>query len=242
MCDEDHMRHALTLAERALGRVAPNPAVGCVIVAPDGRDRRARLDADLAGGRMPRPWRWRRRARQRAGRTAYVTLEPCAHHGQTPPCAEALIEAGVARVVAAVEDPDPRVAARDSRSCAPPASRSRPACWRTKRQLSTRAFSCALNEDRPLGDAEDRPERWTARPLRRSRRQQMDHRRGGAPLRASAARPPRRDPGRHRDGAGGRSGADLPPAGPGRPLAAARRARHPAAAAGIRKAGRAPRG
>jgi len=106
------MQGALALARRGLGRVAPNPAVGCILVRdgrvlgrgwtqPGGRPhaeteaiRRAQA-ADPAGAR---------------GATCYVTLEPCAHHGKTPPCVDALIDAGVVRVVAALEDPDPRVA------------------------------------------------------------------------------------------------------------------------------------
>ena len=110
--DIRHMRHALALAARGLGRVAPNPAVGCVIVSPNGNP----------GGRIVgRGWTGpggRPHAETIAlgqagvaarGATAYVTLEPCAHHGKTPPCAEALVQAGIARVVGAVEDPDPRV-------------------------------------------------------------------------------------------------------------------------------------
>jgi diaminohydroxyphosphoribosylaminopyrimidine deaminase/5-amino-6-(5-phosphoribosylamino)uracil reductase len=102
------MHHALALAERALGCVAPNPAVGCVIVSPEGRVvGRGWTQAD---GRPHAETVALTQAGQSArGGTAYVTLEPCAHFGQTPPCADALIAAGIARVVAAVEDPDPRV-------------------------------------------------------------------------------------------------------------------------------------
>jgi diaminohydroxyphosphoribosylaminopyrimidine deaminase/5-amino-6-(5-phosphoribosylamino)uracil reductase len=102
------MHHALTLAERALGRTAPNPAVGCTIVARDGRIVGRGWTQD--GGRPHAEVVALTQAGTAAkGATAYVTLEPCAHLGQTPPCAEALVKAGVARVVAAVEDPDPRV-------------------------------------------------------------------------------------------------------------------------------------
>jgi diaminohydroxyphosphoribosylaminopyrimidine deaminase/5-amino-6-(5-phosphoribosylamino)uracil reductase len=108
--DTNHMAHALQLAARGLGNVWPNPAVGCVLVKdgqivgrgwtqPGGRPHAERHALDQAG-----PF-----AR---GATAYVTLEPCAHHGHTPPCAEGLIAAGVARVVTALTDPDPRVAGK----------------------------------------------------------------------------------------------------------------------------------
>lgn len=102
------MQHALALAGRALGCVAPNPAVGCVIVSADGRVMGRGWTQ--AGGRPHAETVALGQAGEAArGATAYVTLEPCAHFGQTPPCADALISAGVARVVAAVEDPDPRV-------------------------------------------------------------------------------------------------------------------------------------
>jgi diaminohydroxyphosphoribosylaminopyrimidine deaminase/5-amino-6-(5-phosphoribosylamino)uracil reductase len=108
--DLQHMRHALTLAERGLGTTAPNPAVGCVVVAENrvvGRGWTQR------GGRPHAETMALAEAGDVArGATAYVTLEPCAHHGQTPPCANALVEAGVARVVVAVEDPDPRVSGK----------------------------------------------------------------------------------------------------------------------------------
>ncbi len=109
--DTHHMRHALRLASRGLGRVAPNPAVGCVVVS--GEETVVGRGWTAEGGRPHAETRALAQAGEAArGATAYVTLEPCAHHGATPPCAEALIAAGVARVVVAVEDPDPRVNGR----------------------------------------------------------------------------------------------------------------------------------
>ena len=105
--DLAHMRAALALAGRGLGRVAPNPAVGCILV-KDGRV--VGRGWTQPGGRPHAETEALRRAGAAArGACAYVTLEPCAHHGQTPPCAEALIAAGIARCVVALEDPDPRV-------------------------------------------------------------------------------------------------------------------------------------
>ncbi|MEX1107305.1 MAG: bifunctional diaminohydroxyphosphoribosylaminopyrimidine deaminase/5-amino-6-(5-phosphoribosylamino)uracil reductase RibD [Dongiaceae bacterium] len=105
------MRAALALARRGLGQVAPNPAVGCIIVASDGRV--VGRGWTQQGGRPHAETEALARAGAATrGGTAYVSLEPCAHEGKTPPCASALIEAGVVRVVAAVRDPDPRVAGR----------------------------------------------------------------------------------------------------------------------------------
>ncbi|MEQ9259104.1 MAG: bifunctional diaminohydroxyphosphoribosylaminopyrimidine deaminase/5-amino-6-(5-phosphoribosylamino)uracil reductase RibD [Roseovarius sp.] len=108
--DTRFMALALALGRRGQGNTWPNPAVGCVLVKdgrivgrgwtqPGGRPHAERVALDVAGEAA-------------RGATAYVSLEPCAHHGQTPPCAEALVAAGVARVVAAVEDSDARVAGR----------------------------------------------------------------------------------------------------------------------------------
>jgi diaminohydroxyphosphoribosylaminopyrimidine deaminase/5-amino-6-(5-phosphoribosylamino)uracil reductase len=105
------MAVALSLAQRSLGRVWPNPAVGCVIADKEGRLAGAGWTQD--GGRPHAETEAIRQAGARArGGVAYVSLEPCAHHGQTGPCASALIASGVARVVSALEDPDPRVAGK----------------------------------------------------------------------------------------------------------------------------------
>ncbi len=102
------MAAALALARRGLGQVAPNPAVGCVLVR-DGRV--VGRGWTQPGGRPHAETEALRRAGDAArGATAYVSLEPCSHHGKTPPCCDALIAAGVTRCLIALEDPDPRVA------------------------------------------------------------------------------------------------------------------------------------
>ncbi|MDP3194904.1 bifunctional diaminohydroxyphosphoribosylaminopyrimidine deaminase/5-amino-6-(5-phosphoribosylamino)uracil reductase RibD [Tabrizicola sp.] len=104
------MAHALRLAARGLGNVWPNPAVGCVLV-KDGLV--VGRGWTQPGGRPHAEVRALQQAGTAAkGATAYVTLEPCAHHGHTPPCAEALIASGVACVVTALTDPDPRVSGK----------------------------------------------------------------------------------------------------------------------------------
>jgi diaminohydroxyphosphoribosylaminopyrimidine deaminase/5-amino-6-(5-phosphoribosylamino)uracil reductase len=108
--DAAHMGAALALARRGLGSVWPNPPVGCVLVRDGVVVGRGWTGA---GGRPHAETEALRRAGSLArGATAYVTLEPCAHHGQTPPCCDALVASGVGRVVVAVTDPDPRVSGR----------------------------------------------------------------------------------------------------------------------------------
>ncbi len=105
--DNSFMQAAIGLAERGLGRTWPNPSVGCIIV-NDGRV--VGRGWTQPGGRPHAETEALLRAGDDAkGGIAYVTLEPCAHQGETPPCAQSLIDAGIARVVIGVEDPDPRV-------------------------------------------------------------------------------------------------------------------------------------
>jgi len=106
--DPAFMRLAIALGRRVLGRVWPNPAVGCVIV----RDGRILARGWTQPGGRPHAEAMALAACDARGATAYVSLEPCAHHGKTPPCSNALINAGVVRVVTALTDPDPRVAGR----------------------------------------------------------------------------------------------------------------------------------
>lgn len=108
--DERFMRVALGLAARGLGNTWPNPAVGCVLVRGN---RIVGRGWTQAGGRPHAETMALHQAGEAAGgATAYVTLEPCSHHGQTPPCADALVKAGIARCVVALEDPDPRVSGK----------------------------------------------------------------------------------------------------------------------------------
>lgn len=114
LAPEDYMRRALELAERGLYTTTPNPRVGCVIVDEAGEiigegwtqpagQNHAEVQALIDAAR---------RGKSVAGATAYVTLEPCSHFGRTPPCCDALSSAGIARVVASMEDPNPRVSGK----------------------------------------------------------------------------------------------------------------------------------
>jgi diaminohydroxyphosphoribosylaminopyrimidine deaminase/5-amino-6-(5-phosphoribosylamino)uracil reductase len=111
--DQGHLRRALALAERGRGRVSPNPLVGAVLVR-EGETIGEGWHAELGGLHAERAALadCRERGEDPAGATIYVTLEPCAHQGRQPPCVEALLEAGVARVVIASEDPSEKAAGR----------------------------------------------------------------------------------------------------------------------------------
>ena len=145
--DTRHMRHALALASRGLGNVAPNPAVGCVIVAdgvivgrgwtqPGGRPH-AEAEALKQAGNAAK------------GATAYVTLEPCAHTGKTPPCAEALVAAGVAHVFVAVTDPDERTSGQGIARLRDAGIMVDVGLCEAEAAFANRGFFCKVNSDRP---------------------------------------------------------------------------------------------
>ena len=146
--DRKLMRHALVLARRGLGQVAPNPAVGCVIAAgkrivgtgwtqPGGRPHGEAMALVEAGD-------------EATGATAYVTLEPCSHTGETQPCAEALIKAGISRVVYAVSDPDPRVNGSGHAKLAGAGIKVESGVERAAAERLNAGFILTKTKDRPL--------------------------------------------------------------------------------------------
>ena len=106
------MAIAARLAERGLGATAPNPAVGAVVVEPNSGIVLARGWTQPGGRPHAEPEALARAGAVAQGATLYVTLEPCSHHGKTPPCVDTIVAAGIKRVVCGIEDPDPRVAGR----------------------------------------------------------------------------------------------------------------------------------
>ena len=113
--DRRLMAGAIALAWRGVGRTAPNPAVGAVVYQPWSGQIVGRGWTQPGGRPHAEPVALARAGEAARGATLYVTLEPCAHHGRTPPCTDAIIAAGIARVVHGITDPDPRVAGRGLR-------------------------------------------------------------------------------------------------------------------------------
>jgi diaminohydroxyphosphoribosylaminopyrimidine deaminase / 5-amino-6-(5-phosphoribosylamino)uracil reductase len=146
--DAGFMRSALALAGRGLGRTAPNPAVGCVLVRhgrvvgrgwtqPGGRPHAETVALAQAGAAA-------------RGATAYVSLEPCAHHGRTPPCTDALIAGGITRVVIPLIDPDPRVAGRGRAALAAAGIQVALGCLAEEAAHLNRGFLRRVRTGRPL--------------------------------------------------------------------------------------------
>ena len=142
------MRAALALARRGLGAVWPNPAVGCVIV---DRGRVVGRGWTQPGGRPHGETEALGRAGEAArGATAYVSLEPCCHWGRTPPCTDALIAAGIRRVVVALEDPDPRVAGEGLRRLRAAGLDVDTGLCKAEAAEINAGFFCRLRNGRPL--------------------------------------------------------------------------------------------
>ncbi len=115
MDDVEHMRRAMAQAATVRSTTAPNPWVGCVVVPPDSAPDGGPVFAGATappGGPHAEVTALAQAGESARGATLYVTLEPCSHHGRTPPCTDAIIGAGVARVVVGIEDPDEQVAGR----------------------------------------------------------------------------------------------------------------------------------
>ncbi len=142
---------ALALARRGLGRTSPNPTVGAIVVCtgrspeivgrgwtqPGGRPHAETVALDAAGDRA-------------RGATLYVTLEPCSHHGRTPPCTDAIIAAGVSRVVCAIGDPDPRVEGRGIKRLEDTGVRVTENCRRAEADQINRGHFLRVTEQRPF--------------------------------------------------------------------------------------------
>ena len=202
-----------SLGRRGLGRTWPNPAVGAVIVKDGVIVGRGWTQP---GGRPHAEVEALRRAGEAArGATLYVTLEPCSHHGKSPPCADAVIAAGISRVVSALEDPNPEVAGAGHARLRAAGIAVDVGVGAEEARHDHAGHIRRMRDGRPhvmlkLAISAD------GKAARAGRQAGRDYRRGGARARPSAARAKRRDHDRHRHGAGRRSDADLPLPGMGK--------------------------
>lgn len=148
---EEHTRwmdSALALAGAALGSTWPNPSVGCVIV-KDGK-LLARGSTALGGRPHAETAALEKAGEEARGATAYITLEPCAHHGKTPPCAEALIRAGVKKTVIACLDPDPRVSGKGIKMLREAGIETELGVRREEAEELNEGFFTLVNKSRPF--------------------------------------------------------------------------------------------
>ena len=149
--DHEAMHAALVLARRGLGSAWPNPAVGCVLAREDLDGRIIGRGWTQPGGRPHAETEALSRAGALTqGATAYVTLEPCDHQGETPPCTEALIAAGVTRCVIAIEDPDPRVSGAGIRRLANAGVETQIGLFEQEARHLNAGFLMRVTKGRPL--------------------------------------------------------------------------------------------
>ena len=166
------------------------------VTAPGGRPHAESAALDFAGEAV-------------RGATVYVTLEPCCHWGRTPPCTDALISAGVARVVIATRDPDPRVDGAGIARLRAAGIEVQEGVLRDEADEVAAGFRARIRQGRPLVTLK-LASTLDGRIATRAGESRWITGRAGAPRRARAARPARRGDGRRRNGDGGRPGADLP--------------------------------
>ena len=146
--DRDMMRRALTLAAEGRFSTSPNPRVGCIIA--HGGQIVGQGFHLKAGGPHAEVHALRQAGENARGATAYVTLEPCSHYGRTPPCAEALIQAGVSRVVAAIADPNPQVAGKGLAMLSAAGIRTESGLLETEARELNRGFLSRIERGRPF--------------------------------------------------------------------------------------------
>ncbi len=216
--DLPHMQAALALARRGLGTTWPNPSVGCVIV----RDGRVVGRGNTAPGGRPHaePIALAMAGDLAKGATAYVTLEPCCHWGRSPPCTDALIAAGIARVVIATGDPDPRVNGQGLEKLRAAGITVETGLLEAEAKDILLGFSSRVTLGRPMVTLK-LASTLDGRIATQRRREPVDHRHARPPPRPRPARPSRRGHGRRRHRPGRQSRPDLPhpglPPDPGRP-------------------------
>ena len=146
--DRDMMRRALTLAAEGRFSTSPNPRVGCIIA--HGGQIIGQGFHLKAGSPHAEVHALRQAGENARGATAYVTLEPCSHYGRTPPCAEALIQAGVSRVVAAIADPNPQVAGKGLAMLSAAGIRTESGLLETEARELNRGFLSRIERGRPF--------------------------------------------------------------------------------------------
>jgi diaminohydroxyphosphoribosylaminopyrimidine deaminase/5-amino-6-(5-phosphoribosylamino)uracil reductase len=149
LSDAEYMDRALALAARARGCTTPNPLVGAIVVTAEGVVVGSGYHAE-AGGPHAEADALRAAGPSARGATLYCTLEPCCHTGQTPPCVDAIIEAGISRVVMAVEDPNPRVAGGGARRLREHGVRMHAGVGRDEAVRLNQPFFSAMRRQRPF--------------------------------------------------------------------------------------------